>query len=143
MPRKSAAALSVVAGQIDHRPEPPDDLTEFQKDLWKRVVAGEPADFIKTAALQQILREFCRHAETAQVIAGAIDGFKPEWLATEEGLDRYAELLKLRDREVKGVLATATKLRITNQARYTTQAAGTASKKAGQERKPWEAQKGA
>jgi hypothetical protein len=34
MPRKSAVALSVVAGTIDGRPQPPEDLTEFQREVW-------------------------------------------------------------------------------------------------------------
>jgi Adenylate and Guanylate cyclase catalytic domain len=50
MARKSAAALSVVAGTIDGRPQPPDDLSVFQKDVWRRTVASEAASFFKTAA---------------------------------------------------------------------------------------------
>jgi hypothetical protein len=52
MPRKSAAALSVVAGTIDGRPAPPEDLTEFQREVWQRTVASEASKFFNTAALQ-------------------------------------------------------------------------------------------
>jgi hypothetical protein len=41
MPRKSAAALSVVVRTIDGRPQPPDELTEFQGEVWQLTVASE------------------------------------------------------------------------------------------------------
>jgi hypothetical protein len=50
--RKSVAALSVVAGMIDERPQPLEDLTEFQREVWQRTVASEVSTFFKTAALQ-------------------------------------------------------------------------------------------
>jgi hypothetical protein len=138
MPRKSAAALSVVAGTIDGRPPPPSDLTEFQRDVWQRTVASEATTFFRTAALQALLKEYCRHVEAADVLAKQIDGYRPEWLQEDGGLERYGELLKLRDRETKALADKATKLRLTNQSRYTPQAASTASKAAAP-RKPWEA----
>ncbi len=138
MARKSAAALSVVAGGIDQRPNPPADLTQFQQELWRRVVAGEPSTFFKTAALQVLLGEFCRHTEAAHRLARAIDGFEADWLLTDLGLARYGELLKLRDRETKAAGDKATKLRLTNQSRYTPQAASTATRKTGEEKKPWQ-----
>lgn len=138
MPRKSAAALAVVAGQIDGRPPAPQDLTAFQREVWQRTVASEAATFFRTAALQQLLREYCRHVETAHVLAGQIDSYEPEWLSEPEGLARYGELLKLRDRETKALSDKATKLRLTNQSRYTPGAAATASKNSGVAKKPWE-----
>ena len=135
---KSAAALSVVVGSIDGRPQPPADLTEFQRDLWQRTVAGEPLDQFRTATLQQLLREYVRHCEAASILAEQIEATKPEWLTTEDGLKRYDKLLGMRDRETKAVGDKATKLRLTNQSRYTPQAAATAAKNAGAPRKPWE-----
>ena len=76
MPRKSAASLSVIAGTIDGRPEVPDDLTPFQKEVWQRTVANEAASFFRTAALQQLLKEYCRHVETADRVTKMIDVFR-------------------------------------------------------------------
>lgn len=135
--RKSAASLSVVVGSIDGRPQPPVGLTKFQRDLWERTVAGEPLDQFRTATLQQLLKEYVRHCETAHVLAGQIDGVDPTWLADEDGLKRYDKLLLMRDRETKAIGDKATKMRLTNQSRYTPQAAATASKKS-LERKPWQ-----
>lgn len=136
--RKSAAALSVVVGSIDGRPPPPVDLTEIQKEIWQRTVANEAADVFKTAALQQLLKEYCRHAATAAHLSKIIDGQQTMQPAEAMSLEDYDRLLKMRDRETKALADKATKLRLTNQARYTPQAAGTAAKRAGTETKPWQ-----
>jgi hypothetical protein len=136
--RKSAASLSVVAGSIDGRPQAPDDLTPAQKIVWDRTVANEAADVFKTAALQQLLKEYCRHVTSAALLTEKIDSFDSQWLDTDEGLDRYTKLVRTRDCETKALADKATKLRLTNQARYTPQAAATAAKKVGGEAKPWQ-----
>lgn len=136
---KSAAALSVVAtAEFDSRPKPPKDLTARQSEIWRQVVASEPSEQFRTAALQLILTEFCRHTETAETLAGMIYSFEPEWLLDEAGFARYRDLLAMRDRETKALADKATKLRLTNQSRYTPQAAATAIKHAGPAAKPWE-----
>ena len=136
MGRKSAAALSVVVSNIDGRPRAPHDLTEFQADVWDRTVANEAADTFRTAALQQLLKEYCRHVETADRLSKQVDR------ATDEGsnmsIEELEKLLRCRDRETKALADKATKLRLTNQSRYTPGVAGTASK-AGAAKKPWQA----
>lgn len=136
--RRSAASLSVVAGSIDGRPKAPNDLTKEQKETWDRVVANESADVFKTAALQQLLKEYCRHCASALKLARMIEAMEalPE-MATDD-LEDYDRLLKMRDRETKAIADKATKLRLTNQARYTPQAAATAAKRAGSDLKPWQ-----
>jgi len=136
--RKSAASLSVVVGSIDGRPQAPDDLTSEQKAIWERVVANEAADVFKTAALQQLLKEYCRHCASALKLARMIEATEALREMSSDDLEDYDRLLKMRDRETKALADKATKLRLTNQARYTPQAAATAAKKGG-ERKPWQA----
>ena len=137
MARKSAAALSVVVGSIDGRPRPPSDLTAAQREIWERTVANEAASFFSTAALQQMLKEYCRHVVSAAKLAKMIETVEQSNSFDEEGIKAYDKLLLMRDRETKAIGDKATKLRLTNQARYTPQAAATASKKTA-ERKPWE-----
>ena len=134
--RISGAALSVVAGTaIDGRPPAPSDLTEFQQEVWDRTVGNEAADVFRTAALQQLLKEYCRHVETADRLSKQVDR------ATDEGSNMSAQeldiLLRMRDRETKALADKATKLRLTNQSRYTPGAAGTAAKKSA-DKKPWQ-----
>ncbi len=133
---KSTAALSIVAGSIDGRPHAPADLTQGQRAIWDRTVANEAADTFKTAALQQLLRDYCRHVETSDRLSVQVDR------ATDAGsnmeLDELVKLIRIRDCETKASADKATKLRLTNQARYTPGAAATASKMTGSERKPWQ-----
>lgn len=134
--RKSLAALSIVAGTIDGRPQPPSDLTQEQSEVWDRTVANEAADTFRTAALQQLLKEYCRHVASAMHLAKMIEAMEA---VNVNDLDDYDKLLRMRDRETKALADKATKLRLTNQSRYTPQAAATAAKKgAGIERKPWQ-----
>ncbi len=134
---KSSAALSVVVANIDGRPRAPSDLTDGQREIWDRTVANEAADTFKTAALQQLLRDYCRHVETSDRLSVQVDR------ATDAGsnmeLDELVKLIRIRDCETKASADKATKLRLTNQARYTPGAAATAAKSAGSERKPWQA----
>jgi hypothetical protein len=135
--RTSGASLSVVAGTaIDGRPAAPGDLTEFQREVWERTVANEAADVFRTAALQQLLKEYCRHVESAHRVTALIALVEKPGAAVD--LDEYEKLLRMRDRETKALADKATKLRLTNQSRYTPQAAATAAKKGATERKPWQ-----
>lgn len=136
MARKSAAALSVVVASIDGRPRAPEDLTEFQRDVWERTVANEAADVFRTAALQQLLKDYCRHVEAGHRLTLIIDRHLASEAMNVE-LDDLDRLTRMRDRETKAAADKATKLRLTNQSRYTPQAAATASKQAS-ERKPWQ-----
>ena len=136
--RKSAASLSVVVGSIDGRPQSPADLTKDQAEIWDRTVANEAADVFKTAALQQLLKEYCRHVVSAKKLAGMIEATEKLPQMSADDLADYDKLLKMRDRETKAIADKATKLRLTNQARYTPQAAATAAKKAGGDLKPWQ-----
>jgi hypothetical protein len=139
MARKSAASLSVIAGSLDKRPDAPSDLTPQEAEVWERTVAHEAADVFGTAALQQLLKDYCRHVVAAERLGLVIEAHmsQPD---REDGisLKDLDCLLKMRDRETKAIADKATKLRLTNQSRYTPQAAATAAKKAGAPAKPWQ-----
>jgi hypothetical protein len=138
MPRKSAASLSVVAATIDSRPQPPEDLTERQQKIWLAVVGSEPSDFFKTAALQILLAEFCKHTDAARMLGVLINRFQDVWLCSQDGVDRYKDLLAMRERETKALADKATKLRLTNQSRWQPRVASTAANRETAQAKPWE-----
>lgn len=138
--RKSAASLeaNVIPGNFGQRPEPPEDLTAEEASVWRETAASEPLDFFNTSALRNLLKDYCRHRAAADKITEVINIFQTEWLKSETGSKRYSQLLKMRDLEARGAADKATKLRLTNQARYTPQAASTASRNAAKGFKPWE-----
>lgn len=138
--RKSEAALeaNVIQGAFGQRPEPPEDMTDAEADIWRETTASEATDFFNTAALRGLLKDYCRHRAAADKITEVINLFQADWLKNGEGAKRYSSLLKMRDMEARGAADKATKLRLTNQARYTPQAASTASRGAAKGPRPWE-----
>ena len=138
--RKSAASaeVSVIAGTFGQRPEPLPELSDEEAEIWRATVASEAADFFTTAALRGMLADYCRHRASADKVSEVINVFKADWLKNDEGAKRYHSLLKMRDLETRAAADKATKLRLTNQSRYTPQAASTAAKNAAKGFKPWE-----
>jgi hypothetical protein len=126
--RPSKADLAVVQGNFGNRPEPPADLTERQAEIWRLIVAGEPADFFATEVVRGLLADYCRHRESCDLLSQTIGEFNPAWLKTAKGAKTYSSLLNMRDKEAAACARMATKLRLTNQSRYTPQAAATAAK---------------
>jgi hypothetical protein len=137
--RESAASISVLPTAFEgNRPDAPAELNEDQAAIWNDIVRGEAAGWFNTPALQGMLVDYCRHTATAKLLGKQIDGTSLEGLKGPE-LKRYETMLKLRTKETSAAAAMATKLRLTNQSRYTPKAAGTASRQsAGIGRKPWE-----
>ncbi len=138
--RKSEASLetNVIEGKFGQRVEPPSELTEGEAGVWREIVASEAAEFFGTAALRALLKDYCRHRASADKITEIINLFQSDWLKNAEGARRYSALLKMRDLETRAAADKATKLRLTNQARYTPQAASTASRNAAKGKMPWE-----
>lgn len=133
MPRKSAAALSVVRPSPDARPDEPPDLSAEELALWREVVNSKPADWFGSDSVP-VLKEYIRAAMTCDTLAAAVNlALESRDLAEVVMADK---LLLARDRESRRVANLATKLRLTQQSRYTPQAAATADRKASGAR-PW------
>ena len=132
------ARVRVIDGGLNKRPDPTDDLTERQAEIWRETVSSEPADWFGTAALRSMLADYCRHREASENVSKVLNLFQSDWLKNAEGAKRYKELLKMREAETRAAASLAGKLRLTNQSRYTPQAAGTAARNAAKGLKPWE-----
>lgn len=129
MARQSAASLSVVPVQPIGRIEPPKGLTPEELTLWRAVVDSKPADWFGEDSAP-LLTEYVRAVHMCDRLREQIE------VAIAEG-EVPEKLMRLRDMEAKRATSLATKLRMTQQSRYTPQAAATANKKAGNAR-PWE-----
>ena len=135
-------AAVVIQGTFGQRVEPPADLTARQQVIWREIVLYEPVDLFNTAALRNLLADLCRHREAAEKIAVAIDAFEAAWLSDAAGITRYDTLLRMRQSEVRAATTLATKLRITNQARYAPKVAATSARNAAKGFKPLGKQQG-
>ncbi|HUX23214.1 MAG TPA: hypothetical protein VMV87_01230 [Burkholderiales bacterium] len=132
MARKSTASLSVVQVGVRVRLPAPADLTPEQAALWTAAVESKPIDWFAEDS-SPLLKEYVR-------ACCMTDWMETQVQAAMVGADGAAlgSFMKLRDMESKRVASMATKLRLTQQSRYTPAAAATADKKAGSGGKPWQ-----
>jgi hypothetical protein len=72
-------------------------------------------------------------------LSNFIDEFQAEWVKTDAGLERYQNLLKMRNLEMTAATHLATKLRLTNQSRYMPRGAARAERNTLKGSRPWEA----
>ncbi len=131
MSRKSTASLAVTPVTSRDAIAIPSDLTQFQAQVWRSVVESKPREWFGEDSLP-VLKEYCRAAVTCDVLADMVEE------ALLEG-DKVVirQTLDMRDKEAKRMADLATKLRLTQQSRYTPQASATANKRAAGKR-PWQ-----
>lgn len=131
-------SLTVVAPDFGKfRPDPPDDLTDGQKEIWRVTCEDEPLTHFSTNATQKLLRDYVVAREWIEGLQGEMQAFKLRRLRTAEGRAAFTSMSKALDLYVRMSTTLATKLRITNTSRYTPLAAATASRNTAKGAKPW------
>src|SRR6185369_7957874 len=140
-PRQKAAAFAVVDGGMagSRRPDPPHELTPTQADIWRQIVSSEPVDFFSSHTTREMLKDLCCHRDTSDRLNKTINQFRDEWMRSSDGMKMLKQYLKARGDETRHFSLIATRLRLTNQSRYTPKAAATASRNSAAVR-PWEQQ---
>jgi hypothetical protein len=111
----------------------PDDLNEAEAKVWRAVVDSKPREWFGEDSAP-LLREYVRAICMCDFLEERIKAL----LETNPAPKGFKSLLDMRDKESRRASSLATRLRLTQQSRYTPQAAGTASKKAAGKR-PWQA----
>ena len=137
-PKPQHEGIRALPGREERRPPPPEDMTDAQAALWRSIAEDEPQGWFDTAARQSLLRLYVEHLDFRAKLQGLIDRCPIEKMLepdTEAGFER---MLKARDRETKQLVSLATRLRLTNQSRYTPAAAGSAGRNAAKGPPPWE-----
>ena len=134
--RKSAAELSVVQG-IPQRPEPPGELTPEQADEWRAIVARMPVDWFGRE-LWPLLCAYCRHVTNSRHIAALVEVAHKGDLTDRKALMRYNRLLGMQERQSNVMASLGTRMRLTNQSRYTATSAASRAKGGTTGKKLWE-----
>lgn len=132
--RKSGAEIAVASPvSVVQRPPAPLELTPDETLEWEAIVDTMPADWF-TRETHGLLKQYCRHVVMACRVAQLIDNE----MAREE-LDYLAldKLGAMQARETAAIKAMAASMRISQQASYTTQRAGT-QKNNRTVKRPWE-----
>jgi hypothetical protein len=126
------AKITALPTTTKMRLHPPADMTADQAKIWQEVVDAKPVDWFAedTAPL---LAEYCRAAAMCNTLATMVEAA----IAGGE-VKELKDVMQMRDMESRRLTSIGTKLRLTNQARYTPQAAATATKRVAGGKKPWE-----
>ena len=136
MSRPSTASLSVVPVSLAVRLTPPPDLTTGQAALWIAAVDSKPVEWFGDDSAP-LLKEYVRAAAMCDALELQVQA---AMVSSEPG--DVKGFLDMRDKESKRLLSIATKLRLTQQSRYTPKAANTANNRVGAGAKPWQYGKG-
>lgn len=131
MSKPSIESLSIAAVSIPTRPDPPEDLPAYSRQIWADVVKTKPPEWFESDSFP-ILRGYCLAAYEAKKLSDEI-----QTLDTTR-CQEYRELHKSWVASEKLVKELAVTMRLTQQSRYTPKAAATANKKARGGAKPWE-----
>lgn len=134
MARPSTDSLSVATVSIPTRPEPPPDLTEYQKGIWRDITSTKPPEWFE-ADTYPILRAYCTAAQRHRDIAALLNDAD---LTDPATAILSKDMMIAEDRYAKQLKTLGVAMRLTQQSRYTPQAASTANKKTAGGRKPWE-----
>jgi hypothetical protein len=137
MARKSVEALSVITHLPGQRTEPPAGFPAPASEVWRAVVASKPHDWF-TADSVYLLEAYCHAVVSHRLISLGVAAFDSGKMAEPAGVALYDQLTRMQERQARVMTSIATKLRLTQQSRYTPQAAATAAKKVGGGARPWD-----
>jgi hypothetical protein len=125
MADKSTASLTVVPVRPLERVRAPDDLTEEEAALWRKIVEAKPAEWFGEDSAP-VLLEYVR----AKISCDQLHKRVTQALDNHDD-DELQSVMRLRDMESRRLVSLATKLRLTQQSRYTPKAAATADRGSG------------
>jgi len=135
--RKSALALAPVTVLPGQRPQPPASLTPAQAERWQRIVASKPADWFQAESFP-LLEAYLVAADLAATLKAEIDRFaKRRGRLAGKRLADFRALAREHREASDTLMRLATKMRLTQQSRYTEKKAGTAARN-GAKALPWQ-----
>lgn len=135
MSKQSSASLSVVPVAPLGRIDAPDGLSKDESALWQKVVDSKPAEWFGEDSAP-LLVEYVRCKSECDTLHLRVEA------ALAEGEPKaIKDAMQLRDMSARRLLSIGTKLRLTQQSRYTPSSAATASKGSSAPRKPWAVQR--
>jgi hypothetical protein len=136
--RKSVESLSVVVSLPGQRLEPPESLTDGQKATWRAVVATKPPEWFAPDSAP-VLVAYCKAVESHGHLSRQVEKYEARKKLNGPALRSYSYALAAQEKQTKLIAMLATKMRLVQQSRYTTQSAATADRKtANAEKKPWD-----
>jgi hypothetical protein len=96
------------------RSEAPTGLTDEQAIEWRSVVNRMPAEWFPRET-HALLIQFCRHVVSARRIAELIENL---FSSDDFSLETFDQLLRMQERESRVMSSLATKMRLSQQSRF-------------------------
>ena len=119
MARTSAESQAVApVTNLPTRLDPPGGMPEAEASLWRDIVSSKPVDWFQSDSAP-LLTEYVRAKVMCDRLSEMLVTLNPETMKS---------LLDMRDKESRRLATLGCKLRLTQQSRYTPQAAATANK---------------
>lgn len=138
-PTPAHERIRALPGREERRPPPPDGMTDAQARLWRDITETEAGHMFDSAARRHLLRLYCEHATFRASLQSLIDRSPIEAICGDDTAKNFEAMLRARDRETKQLVSLATRMRLTNQSRYTAAAAGSAARNDnGAGPRPWD-----
>ncbi len=147
--RKSTAELGVKISALSvRRPDPPEELSDDEKETWKAITATQPPDWWRVDTFP-LLTAYCSHIENARRIDRLLTAVRTDEYMRNDDLSFTAylnclnTLLRSRDRESRALVNLARSMRISQQAMILPRSAGrltanTTNTRLPHEAPPWE-----
>ena len=135
---KGIAQVTVISNQgikQTKRPTPPPDMNEAMKVVWNTIVNSLEHDWF-TKETEGLLVQYCRHTVASDKISELIVKYEKKKRGFK--FEDYDRLLKMQERESRTIASLATRMRLTQQAKYTAQSAATRSKNRDTGTNPWD-----
>ena len=135
MAKKSSASLSVVPPRAATLLTPPKSLTARQKDLWKEIVSSKPASWFDRSTAP-LLSGYVKAIASHETLGSRSDEIEATLADGGGDLKTLNKIHAMIERQARLIQTFATKLRLTQQSRYTATTAAVMSSKASGPR-PW------
>lgn len=113
---------------------PPEELSEEQGRIWLEVVSSKPEGWFGKDS-QALLVNYCIAVARRRAITREIER---KMALKRPNIRGCSDLLEMERRQTATISSLSTKMRLSQQARYTPKAAETANKSAPDMQKPWE-----
>jgi hypothetical protein len=132
-------SVAIIPGQ---REPPPDNLAPAEQEAWRAITAALPHDWFGPEALP-MLKELCRHLRYSDLVAAmireALESDAAESNADNGGgLAELVALLRAHGYQTERIANLSTKLRLTNQSRYSSARAADQHRRRAGGGRPWE-----
>lgn len=133
--RMSVASIATVTPMPVRTLQPPPDLGVDEAEVWERVVATRSVDWWDAGNIP-LLEQYCRAVVQSRMLAGQVAAVGVKLAEGRDVIKTYKELRKMQSAISHEITTLARSMRLTQQAQYTKDKAGIASRGAGM-RKPW------